>query len=183
MHYCWTLYTNEKPSKEKIEEILNPYNVELNKNYIRLPILQWDYYLIGGRYCGLLKAKTPEADVDDGYFTDTISDFYKTLTYGKDEVVNQMMYVICQSSSSKNKYFDSLWTAYRYFGWQDGHMRCDGAPVKTIMNNLEDIGYGFITDDDDFSYIDEKSSDYRTKCLDIIEKYKNGYVTILDLHS
>lgn len=178
MHYCWLLYTSKKPTKEKIEQILNPYKFENStQNY-----LGWDFYLVGGRYCGLLKAKTPEPDVDGGYFTNTISSFYETLTYGKDEAINKMIYQISPNPQAKNKYFEVLWSSYCYFGWREGHMRCDGAPVETIMNDLEDTGFGFIAEDGSVSHRYEDISSYSTKCLEIGEKYKNGYVTIIDLH-
>lgn len=63
MHYCFMLFTKEKPKAEDICKILDPYyeetvyeNHQFNEE---LPILIWDWWQIDGRYSHITNDKSP----------------------------------------------------------------------------------------------------------------------------
>ena len=72
MHYCVLLFTKEFPSKNEIDEIMQPYyeenaeyDDETGKRLTPYPVFEWDWYQIGGRYNGYLKLRV---DKDEEYY-------------------------------------------------------------------------------------------------------------------
>lgn len=75
MHYCLHLLTDKLPDKDKIAEIMKPYNSEElvysnseNDAQIIYPVFTWDYYQIGGRYKAELKLKADMRDYENSKY-------------------------------------------------------------------------------------------------------------------
>ena len=58
MHYCCLVITNEFPTDEILEKVLDPFREGAENN----PQFTWDWYEVGGRYNGLLKLKIDKTD-------------------------------------------------------------------------------------------------------------------------
>lgn len=79
MHYCFMLFTKEKPTPDEIEDILAPYyepivydKYQENSN---LPIIMWDWYSIGGRFSDVLEG-------NESLKVSDIKDYDTLQTYG-----------------------------------------------------------------------------------------------------
>lgn len=79
---------------------------------------------------------------------------------------------------------------YCALGYRDGYLRVDGCKIKDILN-IDDInGFCLVSDSgDSFSrefydgknFIDTEKQ-YEQKRAEMLEKYKDGFLTIVDIH-
>lgn len=200
MHYCIYLFTKDLPTDEQINTIMAPYSDENHDKYSpkqpMQPDIQWDYWVVGGRYSGLLKLGCRDDD-----------DVYKWRFYIEEPRAGRLFR--CQfleeliearrnnhgilsygfySPSSIEKDFLS------YSGIRDGYIRVDGCKISDLANLEErlDGGYGFI--DDEFQKVStrdwwntdirnfEENSEYEKELKDAFERNKDNYLTIIDIH-
>jgi len=79
MHYCFMLFTKEKPTPDEIEDILAPYyEPDVYNKYqedSHLPIIMWDWYSIGGRFSDILEG-------NESLKASDIKDYDNLQTYG-----------------------------------------------------------------------------------------------------
>lgn len=191
MHYCLILFTSDFPTKEKIEEIMSPYD-EGNAQYDDVtetrigepPMFEWDWYQIGGRYSGQLKLKVDEANetYDWRYVAKQPRNGRLFWSYLLTKIEERYKNTRDYFMYSEENYFTSM-------GYRDGYLYVDGAKASDVLN-LEDLGcYTFIGSDGNAytrqhwngkELIENKDFDERFKSE--LDKSKDMYVTVIDYH-
>lgn len=194
MHYCIYLFTKDLPSNEQIQKIMDPYS-EYNPNQVDSDI-GCDSWIVGGRYGGMLKLRCSEEDETYKwcFYVDTPRagrlfrcEFFENLLriYRDRGLPTSVFY-------SFNGIEDDF---LMHGGMRDGYIYVDGCKISDLYNSEEliDHGYGFI--DDTFgkqstrSHWDRKTrsfinnQEYENELKAAFERNKDGYITILDLHS
>lgn len=179
MHYCVHLITKAIPTKEEINKIMKPYNDD-NIEDMSSIIFSWDYWIVGGRYCGRIKLKVDMEDEEYRW------KYYSSVPREGRLFLSTLLEEIRKNFSLyKNREED--WVGY--LGIHDNYLYVDGARIKDIVN-LEDLrcficinvdgtviarerwnGEDFITD-----------QDFDKKYEEILEKSKDYFLTVLDIH-
>lgn len=181
MHYCCLVFTETIPDKNKLDEIMNPFNddkvyFDENGDELEKPnykSFSWDWYEVGGRYNARIKMKLNES--------------YKYL----DERLNREYLSMVVSGYMKGSPFPfDEQECYSALGYLDGYLRVDGCKIKDILN-IDDIqGFCLVSDSGDSSsrefydgenFIDTEKQ-YEQKRVEMLEKYKDGFLTIVDIH-
>lgn len=183
MHYCCLVFTNEFPTDEVIERKLAPYNEESFYGRYRedeeIPAEEhleflWDWYQLGGRYCGLIKMFRDESNKDYhwGYYTSPRSKkFFRSTILDK---------LIGGPYSVEENYLPY------FYNDNDNSYRVDGAEVKYVLNK-DLIGYCMVRSDGSVaarkkwngnSFVE--NSRYAEM---VAEEYKKAkYVCVVDIH-
>lgn len=184
MHYCLALFTQELPSKSKIDSIMRKYNCEEvynDEENIVYPQFTYDWYEIGGRYAGQIKLKVDEDNEE-----------YKW-RYGIREPRNGRLfwsYLLNELENFSNKSF--VYREEDYFstmGYRDGYILVDGAKISDILN-MDDIGCFTFIDSEGNAYSREwwngskfiKNDDFEERLKSVIDNSKDMYLTIIDYH-
>ena len=192
MHYCVLLFTNELPSEEKIAEIMHPYyegnaeyDEETEKRLNPYPVLEWDWYQIGGRYKGSLKLSV-ERDKEYynfGYYSR--EDRNKRLFYSS--LLSDMKEFAEMGNAPSWKYSEEDY--FNSMGYRDGYLYVDGARVDDIIN-FEDQNCYICIDVDGNAIAREtwngkefiKDEQFDEKLAEIKKNSKGMFLTVLDIH-
>lgn len=167
MHYCLYLFTRKLPDDEEIRRIMYPFNDENDEKWEQP--FHWDWYVIGGRYGGEIHAEVSsihESDLGLGYSLSSVN---------KKEVRSRLFDTVP----------DSEYMMYSYIIEDDHSIRVDGAYIKKITNynDVRDSGYVFVTEDGRCTARDDAGSREYDKLLStVFNEYKDGFLTILDVH-
>lgn len=178
MHYLALLLTEKLPNEERIEKILEPYDWgklkfdEEGEIIGEQPSFTYDYYQIGGRYCGYLKLKMDKSNQEYNW------EFYET------NPRNNRLFISSILNELKNDAFPSfMYSEERYFpymGSRDGFLYVDGAKAKDVINYDKLQSYICIMPDG--TAFTNDSQDYGKKLKKALMENQNGFVTVLDLH-
>lgn len=192
MHYCFLIFTKERPNENVLENIMKPYNSEsfYDSEESEYPEFTWDYYLVGGRYDSKLKF-----DFNKHYEDQSEMDFSRQ-TRNHIAFDSSILDKIKDNYSSKYGYdkFDEV-DYFGAMGYDDGFIRVDGCKIKDLHDTQDkNIGFGFIGIDG-FAYSREwysgnqenpfvKRLDYEEKLFEAWDKAEkeDGYVTVIDIH-
>ena len=156
MHYACLVITKEFPTEEVISKVVDPFNEESfyekfsEENPAKesdYPAFLWDYWRVGGRYCGAIKLK-----VDTKNETPYDWEFYSRepragRLYRSEFVENQ--YHISRMVRSYLSFTEE--DIYPYLGFGDGYLRVDGAKISDVLN-LSDLGCHQFIDKDGKGY-------------------------------
>lgn len=165
MHYCLYLFTRKLPDDEKIRRIMYPFNDENDEKWERP--FHWDWYVIGGRYGGMIHAEVSSIQ------RDSLGLGYSLRGVNKKEVRSQLFDMAP----------DSEYMMYAYIIDDDHSIRVDGAYINKITNDVRSSGYVFVTEDGRCTTRDDVgSSDYDKLLSTVFNDYKEGFLTILDAH-
>ena len=154
MHYCIAIITDQFPSDEVIQKMLAPFNEEsFFKQFEdvdeipedKYPQFTWDWWQIGGRYCGKIKMKIDETDTeyDWGYYSKQprAGRLYRSQIFEKH--FNSL------DSDGHVSFRNREEDAYPYFGYREGYIRVDGCKIKDIIDfdDTVTVCWGFIGKD------------------------------------
>ena len=190
MHYCIHIFTKELPSEDKIREIIQPYNDDSvyfdedghkKEELTEAPPFMWDYFVIGGRYHGALKLVM--RDNDEEYQWE-----YYSRTPREGRLFHSTLLKEIRESFVSYKAREEDWLGYMS---DSTFLFVDGAKIKDIIN-LDDVGcYGYATDEGE-AYSREQwdpsnhefinHDDFDEKHQQMLEKYKDGFLTRIDVH-
>lgn len=204
MHYCVYLFTKELPNDEQIQKIMYPYSEYAVENEKAVDPdskvdISWDSWDVGGRYGGLLKLKCLDKE-DDVYrwnfYVDTpragrlfrCRFLENLLNVAKENGRLMLLNGFCGFNDIEGHFFD-------YSGIRDGYVYVDGCKISDLLPSKEVMGggYGFV--DDVFgkqstrSFWDREmllltdNPEYENELKDAFDRNKDGYLTILDLHT
>lgn len=192
MHYCCFLYTRNFPTDRIIAAALKPFSGEEYYSHeegeVERPLFTWDYWVVGGRYGGLLKLNSTLEKYEPHCFLPTKrvgrlfrSALFERVTYG------------CLEFSIKDsgKKIEEVY-AMEYCGAREGKLHVDGAWIPDITNFDEISDNCFCVIDKNGSafvremwngktYITTEEFDITLK--KIAEKNRGDcFLTVIDLH-
>ena len=170
MHYCGYIITNKIPTKEEIQEILEPYD---ESKYEDLEF-SWDWYTIGGRYGAKLKIKFIPEETEEKWFG------FKNRNY--------KYFISSEIEKLKDKeYFFEELDHLMYMGLRENILFVDGAYYKDIID-FDITETCFVIDDNrnlysrelwrNHNYITDEKFDEKVKKIDL----ENKFITVIDLH-
>lgn len=196
MHYCCLLFTEKIPTHDEIDKIMKPFSdEEVYKDYEEdddgnpigekpnYPAFMWDYWLIGGRYNGLLKLKV---DFDENSQN---NEKYKCLFCEDRNGVLFHSYLISEMQKDRPKWLYSEDKCYNAMGFIDGFLRVDGADIDDLLDFDKFECYCYVDldgngnsrnrwDGKDFipnPNFDAQLAEQKLKC-------QGKFVTVLDIH-
>lgn len=186
MHICIYLFTKNLPTDEEIEEIMAPYS-EYAEKESPYPDIQWDGWVVGGRYGGLLKLKDDSDDEDSKYKWYYYIDEPRSGRLFRSEMLENLIRM-CRELKSSIYYgfygFNHIEnTMFNYCGLRDGYVYVDGCKISDLYNpeEVQEHGYGFI--DAPFNQQrTRKDPEYDNALKEAFERNRDHYLTILDLH-
>lgn len=204
MHFSTLLITREFPTEEKIEEIMDIYNeanyydqyseddsippiqkpiVPLTSYWKPLvPLINYDWYQIGGRYNGRLKL-----NVNDENTKKYEWDYYAR------ESRNGRLFHSYLLSKYHGQFFFNEEDLFPSMGMNDGFLYVDGANIQDIRNfndvscyycidtvnhNVAMQGY-YDIEKEKWIYYDDT---FPQRLQEIKDMNQEGYATILDIH-
>ena len=191
MHYCFAIITKEFPTDDVISKVLQPFNeeefYEKNKDSEEkeYPVFLWDWWVVGGRYCGMLKLKIDDNDEE-----------YRWKYYAKEPRAGRLFRsMVCERFDRGNKdrmLFTAFEDEYRsYMGYADGFIRVDGCKVKDAIDFEDGVidCFGFVGKNGE-AYAREswngsdfiKDEHYEEKVREAIKDVQDCYVTYVDCH-
>lgn len=192
MHSCLLLITKEFPTEEVIEKALEPYSEELYDERLKEnsstshPTFDWDYYVVGGRYNGLLKLKVAYDN-----------EKYEWCYYSRKSKNNRLFlsYLLTQMeelyTEAKRPFRLSCEDYFNSLGFRDGYIRVDGAFVDDILN-FDDIECCCYIDKNENAYTREyfdyeknmfvENTDFDERLKKVKADSNGCYATIIDLH-
>lgn len=202
MHFCVYLFTKDLPNDYKINQIMYPYyeytaeDEETVDPDPRIDIRR-DSYVVGGRYCGLLKLKClPE---EDAYKWRFYIDQPRAGRLFRCQFLEGLLDIEKENGRlmrlngfySFNDIEDRF---FNYSGIWDGYVCVDGCKISDLLDSEEliDHGYGFVDDvfgnqstrsfrnREECSFVD--NPEYENELKAAFERNKENYLTILDLH-
>lgn len=169
MHYCIYLFTKKLPDDEEIRRIMYPFNDDNDEKWEQP--FHWDWYVIGGRYGGMIHAKVSSIQKSD------LGLGYSLLGVNKKEVRSRLFDTMPDSE------LNSEYMLYDYIIEDDCSIRVDGAYINKITNDVRSRGYVFVTEDGRCTTRDDAGSSAYDKLLStVFNDYKEGFLTILDAH-
>ena len=181
MHSCCLLITKEFPTKDVISKIMSKYDEndfyeKEEPDETKRPLFMWDYYLIGGRYNGLLKLKI---DIEDEKY---LWKYFSRVPRNGRLFWSYLLSACVKHPYSEDDYLGSM-------GFNDNFLYVDGAFVKDIINFdslecyccIDKNGMAISCSSwngDNFI----KDYDFETKLKKVKEESTDCFATILDLH-
>ena len=187
MHYCIHLFTEELPSKAQIEELMAPYNENViygdeedKTTEISYPEFMWDWYQIGGRYCGRLKLKM-QIDKEDEY----------QWKYNSREPREGRLFYSSLLRKIREKFAFYEGREEDYYGYMGDYtyLRVDGAKIKDLLNADELECYGYIDVDGSAlvrSYWNgkefEEREDFDERYKEKLKERSDCFLTVIDIH-
>lgn len=197
MHYCGIIMTNEFPTDDVIEKRLAPYKwpepegdsdedlePEEEEHIKKLP-LTWDWWQLGGRYCGKLRLRVDPNN--DTYKWNYILDRHKVRTgrLFRSRILEDM-HALCDETVFNTSFvhnFEYEEYLYNYFGLHDGYIRVDGCPVKDLLVPRDVTNSWFFIPPTDEVWTRSKDADnYDQLVMDAVEIRNDAYVCVVDLH-
>lgn len=182
MHYCFLYFSKEMPTREKIREVMAPYNYENYYESREVQPFYYDYFVIGGRYGGKLKLKV-EKD-NETYRWEFTGRREGRLFYNS--LIKKLMEV---KELGSGFYIED--GCYDYFGYRDGFLYVDGAPLKDLINLDELSCYGYIGINGELHtreiWKDKEKEFVKVEHFDedlelYIKHHMDCFVTVLDIH-
>ncbi len=189
MHYKLLLFTEKIPgTKAEIEDMLMPFNSNRyfenfndDGEYIGggdepiYPVFTWDWWQIGGRYCGQVLAEVSTIS-NDGIYVKNINGV---------EILSQLFIQIDDSI-----FFETDWYGYIREG---NCLRCDGAYVSKIKNDRAFQCFAFIGLDGEGrareswspsveKYIEDREFDFWLDKQKEEALSKDAFMTVIDIH-
>lgn len=196
MHYCFLVFTKERPDEETLNIIMNPYNEDTfyerrEKEKIPFPEFTWDYFVVGGRYNSQLKF-----DFKKHYKEDEHGMFYAKKTRNH-KIFDSFILDKIKRNFSSPRFWEEFEECdyYASMGIDDGYIRVDGCKISELHDSQDkNLGYGFIgidgsvysrtwyNGDADECFV--KRPDYEDVLAKAWEKAteEDGWVTVLDIH-
>lgn len=195
MHFCIAVISKEFPSHEVLNKKLEPFNgdnyydgEEENK---QRPLILWDSWRIGGRYCGQIKLGIDRNDekYDWGFYA-------RVPRAGR--LYRSALIEACEQSSKKYAPPGSCFFHFReedyypYMGYYDGYLRVDGCLIDDVIDFEKTVmsTFGFIGKDEEVyarDYWDGndwvKVDDYECKVKEAIADTEKCYITFVDIHA
>ena len=190
MHYPIYIFTKEFPTDEVIEKVLAPYKDNADPDLYTYPgvrpDIQWDWFSIGGRYGGFLKIRCDEDDDEFYRWMSLIEERRAVRLFRSNFLENYLT-----ASGRRFTGYDEVYT-FLYCGYRDGYIFADGAKISDLYNydKLTNMGYGFIdpVNNEDSSreyFINGKfveNERYDEQLAAAMERNKDGYLTVVDIH-
>lgn len=175
MHYKILLFTEKLPSEEEIEEILEPY-CEYKDGFIESSDIRWDWWEIGGRYCGQIEAEVSTIEImPDG----NVTICWKNINHK--EIISMLF--------SEHRILDET-RFYGYVMTPEKNLKVDGAFVKQIRNERAFDCWGFIDLSGEAHTRDHwdgenwiRDEEFDEKVMKAREEAWEGFMTVLDIHS
>ena len=195
MHYCVVVITKEFPTDDVLSKALAPFDENAfyenreDEDEIpeeEYPVFLWDWWIVGGRYGGIIKLKI---DKDD--------DEYRWMFYEKEPRAGRLFRsAMCETldkGKKGNLVFHLAEDEYRgYMGSDEGFIRVDGCKVKDVIDFEETVvnhGFCFIGKDGEIFARESwngkdfiKDEHYEEKVKEAIKDVKDCYVTYVDCH-
>lgn len=186
MHYSIMVITKDFPTDEVIDRKLTPYyEYALDEEAAKRPQIKFDYYCIGGRYCGLVKLKV-DRNVENEY---EWCFYAKTPRAGR--LYRSMMFEELNNKKPVPWFHEEYY--HHYLGYRDGYLRVDGAKISDVIDFEELVtnhGYGFIGKDDEIFCREywngegfDKNPEYENQVREAIRDVQGCYVTVIDIHN
>lgn len=189
MHYCLMLITKEFPTEKVIEKALEPYDedefykLKEENDDIKYPIIQWDWWQIGGRYDGALKLRIDNNDEKYRW------QFYSSDGRNGKLFLSHLLTDMKNFAKNTHPNFFTEEDYYQTMGMRDGYLRVDGAFVDDILD-FEDVGCFCYIDKDGSAYAREyyngsefiDNDDFDEKLKLVKAESKGYYATIIDIH-
>lgn len=170
MHYCGYIITNKIPTDKEIEEILEPYNEETHESLE----FAWDWFEIGGRYCGKLKIEFDPEETEENWFS------FQDRNYKY--FINEELKKIKENI----KYYEEL-KHLKYMGLNEKVLYVDGAYYKDIIN-FDITNCNFVIDDKrklysrelwkNDNWVEDEQFDEKVKKINL----ENKFITVVDIH-
>lgn len=173
MHCLVLLFTTFIPSNSDISELMNPY-CEWNEDRDETAEIHLDSYRLGGSYSGRIESRISTVKC----YEDGISMSLENINgiEIRSHIFDQL-----------EKWYDIPfgYYEYKYYGYMltpDGSIKCDGAYLNNITNELS--CYGYITDTGECICRGKHENDFDNMLEQTINAYKelNGFVTAIDIH-
>lgn len=176
MHYKTIVFTKTIVDEEELETILKPFD-ELEEHDVEPPFT-FDWWQIGGRYCGGVLAEVSTIDEqNNGIYIKNINGV---------EILSMLF------DRMENK--GCLGCETNWYGYllENRALKCDGAYVNKIKNKNAFDCFAFIGLDgtsrarkswDGSEYIDDKEFDYWLDKEIKKAKEQNAFMTVIDIHN
>lgn len=179
MHYCVHLITKTLPTEKEIGEIMKPYEDD-NVEDLSSSVFTWDWWVIGGRYGGRIKLKVDMEDEE-----------YRWKFYSSEPREGRLFHSLLLAEIRERfpRYRGEEEDWFVYLGARDNYLCVDGAKIKDIIN-LENLDCYICIDVDGKAIARErwngedfiKDQDFDKKYEEILEKSKDYFLTVLDIH-
>lgn len=189
MHYCCLVVRKVFPTEEVLEEALAPFKDDVvwdqPAESCVYPAFTWDWWQVGGRYSGQFKLKVNEND-----------EKYRWEYYAREPRAGRLFrsYIIekmidrLKCESSLFGYFQEE-DFFRSMGINDYFLYVDGGKASDIIN-LDEVDCWCYVDADGNGYARDYwhgdgftvNADFDEKLKEVIEKSKDYYVCVVDLH-
>lgn len=190
MHYCVLVYTKEFPSNNVIEKALEPYRYKGGgyEDGEQRPLFTWDWWQVGGRYCGKFKLDISDSEHKEKYRILEYTPRRRSGTLFRSAYLEQTTYGFCEFGRDKTPEDEAL----QYCGMRDGYIYVDGARANDIKNLTDVADNCWAVIDTDGSAIASEHWDgaswkdddqFVDKAMAIATKNKaDTYVTVVDIH-
>lgn len=190
MHYPIYVFTKEFPTDEVIEKVLAPYNDDADPDLYTYPgvrpDIRWDWFGIGGRYGGFLKIRC-DKDYDEFYQWMSLIGERRAGRLFRSNLLENYSTAFGKRVTG----YDEVY-AFLYCGYRDGYIFADGAKISDLVNfdELTHMGYGYIdpanNEDSSREYFINgefvKNERYDEQLAVAMERNKDGYLTVVDIH-
>lgn len=169
MHYKGHIITKKLPTNEELSKILEKYkeNEDTKK-------LEWDWWQIGGRYCGNIKINFNPNENEENY--------YLFRQRNNKHFISQIL----NEAKENNIYYEEL-DYLRYMGLRENILYVDGGYFKDMINFEIDNCFVVIDDNDNLyvreywdgkNWVEHKDFEETIKKIDLTDKF----ITIIDFH-
>lgn len=186
MHYCCYVITKDFPTDEIIEKALEPFNedafYEKELSDEDRPAFLWDWWMLGGRYCGKFKLKVDrECDPKWKFYREEKP---RSTTVFRSRTLD-FMHWHCPRQPFDEEHF------YGQMGMRDGFLYVDGGPIADMINiDTEAVECFCIVDAEGNGYARERydgkawidNVDFEEQAKRIISESKDCYIAVADIH-
>lgn len=191
MHSCIIFFSKKLPTFEEILNVMTAFSADavygtfdedLNEEReLIYPAIMWDWFEIGGRYCGKLKLRV-DYEEDNKYRWQFYEPVPREGRLFHCEILKDLRGNKTRPYISEEEYFP-------YLGTRDGYLAVDGAPLMDIMNLDEIRGWGYVDLDgtphareewDGKKWVQNKK--YDEEIEKYIDEHMDCFVTVLDIH-
>lgn len=168
MHYKGHIITKKLPTNEELSKILEKYREDGTKEF------EWDWWQIGGRYCGKIKINFNPNENEENY--------YLFRQRNNKHFISQILNEVKEN----NTYYEEL-DYLKYMGLRENILYVDGGYFKDMIDFEIDNCYVVIDDNgnlyvrehwDGEHWIEYKDFEETVKKIDLTDKF----ITIIDFH-
>ena len=191
MHYCIAVVTDRFPTDDILSRKMAPFDedayyrrVDEDEMMRDIPHPQflWDWYSVGGRYCGKIKLKVNSEEENE----------YEWGFYAKKPRAGRLFrsMMLENRHGPKSAWFrEEEW--YPYIGYRDGYLRVDGAKIRDILEFDETITncWGFVGKEGEAYSRDYWNGDkwltddqFEEKVKESVKDSEDCYLTFIDIH-